>query len=157
MGWTLDREFFRLLVGLYLLASVLAVGVAIYEMISPGWRDFSDGFDTLADRHFGTPDDTVILVLGGLFVVSLSWHIVSLIGLAKFRPWARWSFWASMVLATITISIPSMAVVSFMGPLGYLTAQMGAGLFAIILLLAYSRDHGCLWFKGPLETLKETF
>ena len=157
MEWTLDRGFFRLLVGLYLLATALAIGVVVYEMLGPGWEEFSAAFDSLVEQHFGAPSDTAVMVAGGLVLVSLVWHLISLIGLRKFRPWARWSFWASMALAVTANLIPGMAFPSFTGPLGSLTGEISTGLFAAILLLSYSRDHGGMWFKSPLETLKDTF
>ena len=157
MGWTLDQQFFRYLVGLYSISFVLVFGAVGYETFGPGWQEFSTGFDLLVDQHFGTTSDTTWMVIGAVLLVILVWHLISLIGLRKFSPWSRWSFWASWTLATFVTWLPGMSTPWFTGPLGSLTTEVSAGLFAAIVLLAYSRDHGGLWFKSRLETLKETF
>ena len=74
MGWTLDQAFFRRLVGLYLLSIPLAVGATVYESYGPRWQEFSTEFDSLAERHFGVPNDSVLL-LSPLILL----HLASLI------------------------------------------------------------------------------
>ena len=157
MGWTLDRESFNRLVGLYLISVVLELVAATYEAIGPGWDVFSSEFDSLVEKHFGVMDDITLIIFGAVLLMCLLWHFISLIGLKKFKPWARWGFWVSMALATLVASIPGLAMPSFVGPLGSLTGFIAIGLFGAIVLLAYSRDHGGMWFKGHLETLKEIF
>ena len=153
MGWTLDQAFFRRLVGFYMLSIPLAVGATVYETLGPGWKEFSNEFDCLAERHFGAPNDTALVLVGPLIL----WHFASLIGLMRFKPWARWGFWVPIALAAPASLVPGFASPSFTGSIGSYAAEIGAGLFGAIILVAYSTDHGGMWFKGPLEKLKETF
>ena len=157
MSWTLDRELFRYLVGLYAISIVLAVGAMIYETVGPIWAEYSDGYDLLVEQHFGEASDSSMIVAGVIFIAGLLWHFASLIGLRRFKLWARWSFWASMLPFLFATILPRLSMPGYSGVLGGLTSEISTGLFAAILLLAYSRDHGGLWFKGPLEILKETF
>lgn len=155
--WTLDRDLFRYLVGVYALVLILDGTCIAYEMFAPGWREFSSASDLLIDEHFGTPDDTQLIVGFCFFVVALAWHLAALVGLRKFNRWARLGFWASVVAATVAVYGAGGFVPYFAGPLSSTVTEIGTGLFAVILLLSYSREHGAVWFRKPLETLKETF
>jgi hypothetical protein len=157
MAWTLDRDFFRCLVGLYVLSFVLALAAVGYELLAPNWLAFSTDYEMLVEQHFGTVSETEMIVGLTAAGIGVMWHLIAVVGLRKFRPWARSSFWQSTVVLIGTTFVPGISSPTYSGPLSYLASALGMGLFAVIVLLAYSREHGAEWFKPPLEQLKETF
>lgn len=157
MAWNLDRGFFRSLAGFYALSLGLSVAAGLFETLAPSWQRFSDDFHALTDQHFGTPNEPLLSVALVVWLIALAWHFGAIWGLRNFRPWSRWNFWVSEILFVVSLFLPSLTSPTYLGPLGNLTESVRLGLFAVILLLLYSQDHGVEWFKTPLETLKETF
>lgn len=157
MNWTLDRAFFRFLVGLYILSVGLGFAAAAYETLAPGWSEFSDEFDRLVERHFGELGESAQIAAFTIVIAGILWNLVAAFGLRKFRRWSRWNFLLSEILLILLIFIPVVGHPLYLGPSSNLVEGVRVGLFAAVILLAYSREHGTEWFKSPLETLKDTF
>lgn len=157
MEWKLDQRLFRRLVGLYSASFVLVIAYGLFESFGPASRSFSDEFDLLVARHYGVQDETRLLVGLPLALVGLVWHIAAILGLFRFRRWARLSFWMSMAFTILAICLTDGMRPAFGSPIGTLASEVSTGLFAVVLLLLYSTEHGAVWFRTPLETLKEIF
>ena len=147
----LNRATFKRLVQFYLVAVVASVGVGIFELLV--WYDFSNEFDQLTARHFGEPTDRDWIVFGVLALPAFIAHVVAVANLLKFRRWARMLTWVSLIIMMAPAAIPALSF--YWGSIGTLWLDVIAGgLFGMILLLAYSSDHGAIWFAQ--RELKET-
>lgn len=154
----LNRSTFRRLVQFNIATGIATVIVALYEAFSPRWISFSTDFDSLVLRYFGDVDslsETSRWLLMGVYCGLILWLVASLIGLFWFKRWARFSFLASTVC---------MYAIAFLSPglvANYGTALSDAVAFAecassgAILLLAYGRDHGQIWFEDNSPAASE--
>jgi hypothetical protein len=150
----LNQTNFRRLVQLYLLTMVATLMVSIYEAFSPPWGSFAGEFDALVERHFGDPLEQWLLPAAALCLASLIWGLASTIGLIGFKQWARFGFWASFLLS-VPILFMSGAYPSYSTPRMDLLVFFDGALFGAILLLAYSREHGGMWFNQPAKAATE--
>ncbi len=150
MQFELNKNMFRRLVKLIFVVLAACLAAVAYELSSPKWTTFSDDFDALATKHFGTATDAVLIVAGGVGLVSVVWSIASLIGLLSFRRWARWGSWASLLLFVPLTFIPGFYPY-YTTPLYDFLAILSSALFGAVMLLAYSRDHGAIWFERQIS------
>ena len=157
MRLELDRPTFKRLVQFYLLTFAAVVGALAWEAFSPGLRTFAEAYDRLVDAHFGTPAPEWDIAAGVLGMIALLWHLASAFGLLWYKRWARFGFWASLVLILLVEFFPLVSRPGFQTFWTGWFTTVNASLFGAILLIAYSSDHGRLWFMKPLEKLKETF
>jgi hypothetical protein len=151
----LNRTTFVRLVQLYVLTLALEVGAAIYESFGPNWSAFSSDFDALAEQHFSAPSEPILISLAVFYAFPLLWGLASIVGLLWFKKWARFGFWASVVLFMPTMFIAGMYPY-FVSPWTDLARILSGALFGAILLLAYSRDHGAIWFNSSHASHKVT-
>jgi hypothetical protein len=154
MSVDLNRGTFRRLVQLYLLSLVLTVLAAIYEAFHPAYAAFSAEFDSLAVKHFGELTDTQLYILAIPVVGGFIAHLTASFALLRFKRWARWLFWLPLLVGIGFALIPSLAVYWTGFWTGWMTF-VGSAIFGMILLLAYSRDHGAIWFSESACSLKE--
>ena len=150
----LNRTTFRRLVQTYLLLMVLTLATAVYEAFRPAWESFSADFDDLVERHFGVPQEHWFAAAGVACSISLLWGLASAVGLLSFRRWARFGFWASFLLFSPVLMVPGFYPY-YMTPWGDLLAISASAAFGAILLLAYSREHGEMWFNNSAEARTE--
>jgi hypothetical protein len=155
MTWELNRSLFRRLVQLYIFVLLACVLVTVAQLFDSQMVGFSADFDALVAKRFGEPDP--VLEDAGMVVLLavVLWHLVATGGLLRFKNWARWGFWVSAVLMWILTFVPPLRPM-YGWPLGSLLSAAFEGLFATIVLLSYSRDHGGTWFGAAPQQLSET-
>ena len=148
MSIELNQATFRRLVQLYLLsivASVVAFGIEYVV-----WTDFIDAFDKLLIERFGEPSDLQLFFVLGFMAVAVIVHIVAIFQLSKFRPWSRSFVWISLLVMLPVSFVPGFEF-AWTGPLSTWAEWIGMALFGAILLLAYSQEHGEVWFRKPAK------
>ena len=148
MSIELNQATFRRLVQLYLLsilASVVAFGIEYVV-----WTDFIDAFDELLIEHFGEPSDPQLFFVLGFMALAGIVHIVAAFQLSKFRPWSRSFVWISL-LVMLPVSFVAGFEFAWMGPISMWAEWIGLAVLGAILLLAYSQDHGEIWFRKPAK------
>ena len=139
----LNRATFGRLVKLYLLSILVIVACSVYVMLM--WAEFGVAFDALNIEYFGEPDETAFWVTSLVVIGAAVAHLAGLFGLLRYKSWARGLTWISLLVMIPTTFVPGF---------GFLTshpAEMwlelaNSVLLGMILLLAYSKDHGALWF-----------
>lgn len=146
MAITLNRTTFRRLVQLYLLSIVIAVAAYALEYVI--WQRFADAADRLTTEHFGEASDIQLFSLGGLMFAAFVAHVVAIFGLFAFKRWSRGLSWLSLVVMLPGGFLPFLTI-SWTGFWTAWIEMIGAALFGAILTLAYSRDHGAIWFGEP--------
>lgn len=157
MSITPDRALFRRLVRLYLLLSAVAIAATVYEAAAPGWREFSDEFDLLVQRRFGSVSDVLVIGSGAAMLLCLVFHVVAAIGLLKFRRWARLGFWASIIVTLPVLWVPGLGVPFYSGAVTWTAQAAGSMLFGAILVLAYAEGLGAIWFAtgAPAQAIED--
>jgi len=157
MSIELNQATFRRLVQLYLLSVAFTFVAFGYEWLSPKWSSFDSEFVALSERHFGTLDgsEATLIALGVYVIGLLMWGVASTVGLLWFKRWARFGFWASAIAFLPLVYIPGFYPY-YSAPLSDLSAMIGSVLFGAILLLAYSRDYGAIWFAKRAQTKEES-
>lgn len=155
---TLSRANFIRLAWLNILCMVLAIPVVVYELLDPRWIKFSSEFDTLSARTFGTSFDTnsiaTMVVTGIVLLVAVIMLVASAFGILWFQRWARLGLWLGML-----IFLPLMAVPGFYPTYTNvwwdLLALIGGPITGAILLMAYSPEHGGVWFAERHDSEQE--
>ena len=147
----LNRATFRRLVQIDLLLVGALVALAVYEALGPAWSDFSDDFDTIAAKHFGPSayagfeaEIAILLLLLGLAL----WMFASLVGLYWFKRWARFGTWASMLALFLLMWLLPGQSVGYSSRFMDILTFLDSAATGMILLLAYAKDHGQIWFSS---------
>ncbi len=141
----LNRTTFKRLVWFYLFLLGAGVVALVIELFV--WSEFSkfnDAFDKLAIDHFGQQSE---FQLGAGAVLAFA-HIVALIGLLRFKRWARSLFWISLLLMIVPSVVPGF-LIYWAGPLTSWIGFFDTAALGAILLLAYAREYGAIWFARP--------
>lgn len=151
MSIELSRTTFLKLVRLSLVLLAVILIVAVGESFALRWARFSAEFDALLAREFvgiDAYDDNAVIAAGTILVALLAWNVASLIGLLRFRRWARTGLVASTLLllalglpfpgAATTFTTPWMAALTF----------VDSALIGAVVMMAYSADHGHRWFAA---------
>ena len=147
----LNRTTFRRLVQIDLLLVIAVLALAVYETLGAVWSDFSDDFDALVSKHFGPPADAgfeaeiaILLLVLGLAL----WMFASLIGLYWFKRWARFGTWASMLALFLLMWLLPGQSVGYSSRFMDILTFLDSAATGMILLLAYAKDHGQIWFSS---------
>jgi len=157
MQLELNRATFRRLVQLYAASYLISTAVIAAELLLlGGWLEFSDDFDAIVARHFGTSsfDMSEYWTLGALLFI-LTWTFASIAGLYWFKPWARFGNWASAVIASVTLLAVDGYRPSYTSPAVDFLLLINGGLFGAIVLLSYAKGFGADWFGSTLTNVKE--
>jgi hypothetical protein len=145
MSIELNQATFRRLVQLYLLLFILSVAAVIWETIV--WWEFVEAFDELTAERFGTPSDLQLFGFGGIGLAGGVAHLVAAFGLLKFKPWSRPLIWLSLLPMVAFGFIPGFQV-NWSGLWSMWVEIFASALLGAIILLAYSRGHGEIWFRA---------
>lgn len=154
----LNRSTFRRLVQFNMATGIATVIVALYEAFSPKWIAFSTEFDDLVLRYFGDADsvsETGRWLLMGVYCGLLFWLVASLIGLLLFKRWGRFGFLASTICMCAIAFLSPGLVANYSSALSDVVAFAEGASGGAILLLAYGRDHGQIWFEHHSPTASE--
>ena len=146
----LNQVVLRRLIKLYL--ALLGVGVVIGGAATFVWREFDEDFTSLVAQHFGESGEPEMIIAVGLFLICVIAHLTATFRILRLRPWARTLSWASLLPLTVMGLLPQFRVMwidMFSDWIGF----GASAVFGMILLLAYSRDHGAIWFTA--EIMKE--
>lgn len=145
MSIDLNQATFRRLVQFYILSLVLVTVVVILEMMI--WSEFGQEFDRLNLEFFGEPSDLQLFLLGGIAIAGGVAHIIAAFGLLKFRPWSKTLIWASLIPTSGLAFVPGSQV-TWSGPWSLWIEVLSMALFGAIMLLAYARGLGDIWFRN---------
>lgn len=146
----LNRSTFRRLVQFKIATAIATVIVAGCEAFSPRWISFSTEFDSLVLRYFGNADELTaptLWLLMGIYGGLVLWLVASMVGLLLFERWARFGFWASTVCMYAIAFISPGLIAVYSSALSNVVTFADCALSGAILLLAYGRDHGQIWFE----------
>jgi hypothetical protein len=152
MAVELNRATFKRLVQLYLLSILAVLAGATYETFDPTYAAFSTEFDELRSQYFNEISDPALYAVGALCVVGTIAHIAAAVALLSFRRWGRWMFWGSLLL-TLPIGFSSALYPYWSSFWTDWSTFAGSGLFGMIVLLAYAREHGTRWFAPVSSNL----
>ena len=148
MQLNLDQPTFKRLVQLYLATVMVAYGLQVWDAFDPTQQAFSEAFERLVETRFGQSGQDWQARAYYYGLLGMVWHLASAIGLFWYKRWARFGFWASLLLVLLLESIAfSFRPIFQMGWAGLFTSAITA-LFGAIVLIAYSSDHGHIWFCG---------
>jgi|CXWL01.1.fsa_nt_gi hypothetical protein len=150
----LDRVLFKRLLWLNVASLILDAIAVMIETLSPRYVTFSAEFDQLVTKHFGSLDDFGMwpgFALAGWLLICAIWGLASIMGLFKFKPWARRGFWGSYVAAMPMYFVPGIYPAYTLG-MSELAFGISMMLFGAIMLMAYGRNLGADWFERPAET-----
>ena len=140
-----NRTSYSKLLQLYVLTFILSVLACAYEVVA--WSDFATEFDKLTITYFGEPTDAEWVVAGTIALPALVAHMCSIVGLFRYRSWARILFWISLIVLLLPAALPGLSV-SYTGFATMILEAIGSALFGMIVMISYSKDHGGVWFAN---------
>ncbi len=146
MNLKLDWTTFRRHVQLELFMLLAAVCAVIGEFFA--FAGFDESFEMIAAEH-GYRDSADAVVLAVMLILVAS-YLVALFGMLRRKKLARELYLWSL-LAGIPLSWIAFKPVSWSGPAADLVVGLTAAISGAILLLAYSRDHGQIWFNTEVK------
>lgn len=157
MAIELSQATFKHLVQLYAVSGLAGIVAIAPQYMMGRWAEFGDAFDTLVVARFGSYDPP-LPVLVGLIVIALTvfvWHIVSIVGLLRFRRWARSGLWQSLIcLFVLYVGTTGFRPV-FSSPFDDMFATVDSAILGSIVLLAYGKGLGSQWFVTRTADVKE--
>jgi|GEM_PF-5949558 len=140
LNWSTFRRLVQLEL-LLLIALILAVAI---EVLIPGYAAFDVAFDELAAEHgFDDAPDILIVPISGLLITA---YVGSLVGMLRGSRAARNIYFATFVLGWPCAWLLSRPV-TWSANVTDFVLTLGAMVSGALLLLAYSRDHGQIWFN----------
>ena len=138
LSWAL----FRRLVQLEFLLVALLVPVLLGEFFLFG--DIIEAFDSsMTELGYRDAPDVVLMTL---ILIAIPAYFASLIGMLKRKRWARTLYFAGFVVMW-PIGFVIFRPVDWAGIYSTTLVDLLAMVAGATLLLAYSRDHGALWFN----------
>ncbi len=154
----LNQAMFRRLVLFDLLVLAATFAIELYESLSPRWVAYSDEFYAMSSKYFRSFKD--LNIVGLVIVIAVAsvlfvWFIASILGLLWFQRWARFGMWASTVGLFIFMFLVPGLDVSYASPLSDALLFTDSALTGAILLLAYAKGYGEVWFSGVTLTDSE--
>lgn len=145
MSIELNKLTFRRLVQIYLVLFLVSIPLTVWQVLSPTYEAFDLEFQALVARYYGHTgySDGEMVAAGVLLLI----HLASVVGMLWFKPWARLLFWSS-IMFLLAFDVIVGTPVEWLDRWGSWGQVLGSALFGAIILLAYSRGHGEVWFRA---------